>query len=129
MFVKQRTFFNTIIMWFWLVVVREKSIHLGEGVVRYFSQFRRENRRGTNRVATKHNTLGGGYYLIFRYLKPIFQPPPPSVLTSLLLHQVLAKRRDYGESTKTGNNSSSTVQNFVFGCAKARDQTNEDSST
>ena len=32
------------IMWFWLVVVREKSTHGGRGgggVVRYFSQFRR----------------------------------------------------------------------------------------
>ena len=42
----------TVIMWFWLAVVREKSTHRGGGVVRYFSQFRRG-------ATTKLNTLGG----------------------------------------------------------------------
>ena len=40
----------------------------GDGVVHYFSQLR-------SGATTKLNTISRGYYLIFRYLKPIFQPP------------------------------------------------------
>ena len=70
----------TIITWFWLEVVTEKSTHGGgEGGRTLFLtvQFSSGGGGGEGGGGGATQYFWRGYYLIFRYLKPIFQPPPP----------------------------------------------------
>ena len=59
----------TVIMWFWLAVVRENR-PIGAGGGRTFILKVQEGE------TTKLNTLIGGSYLIFPYLKPNFSARP-----------------------------------------------------
>ena len=60
----------TVIMWFWFVVVREnRPIGAGAGVRTFVLKVPEEE-------TAKLNTLIGGSYLIFPYLKPNFSARP-----------------------------------------------------